>query len=219
MSHSRLALVLSATLLGGCQGTTESSGSDPNRGSDEFDAPSFSNYTMPTQGGANWLILDGYLIGRGEVSQSLLMRTGVSFADGWVEAQSSSADDGGLIFRFQNANDYYVLAFRDDAAIYPLRVNSLALYHFTGGEFHRFWIFDPEWRRGTTQTIRIEAAGPVLRVILNGVLLDEVVPSPANGDPAPYQGAGRIGVRHNGLDGTWTTRVDRLSWSAAATDR
>ena len=205
-----LALIASA-----CDGPTDP-GDDSITIEDTFDANSLSSFTGSTDGGSNWSIQGGALVGTGPANQSVLIRNGFSATNGWVETVSSYADDGGLVLRYRDASDYYLLAFRDDGAPPPRAELNLALYHKNNGDYDEMWRRDIVWPRGSARTIRFEADGAVLRVYVNGVLEGEVIPSPAINDPFPYVGPGGVGVRHYGDSAGWRTAFDNFRWHRPA---
>jgi hypothetical protein len=179
---------------------------------DSFDTNSLPSYERHSDGGDDWKILNGTLVGSGPAIQSVLVRNGVSMTDGWVEAVSSRADDGGLVLRFEDGANYYLLTFRDDAAPAPRGDENLAVYHHIGDEYDQMWVKDVRWTRGSPHTIRFEAEGGLLRVYFDGVQQVELMPDPEINDPAPYTGAGGLGVRHYGDDSGWITVFDAVRW-------
>lgn len=201
---------IAALLLAGCELLTGSDGS----GRDEFDGNSLSKYSHYSESGSGWALLGGELVGTGPAIQSVLVRNGVSMTDGWVEVESRYADDGGVVARYQSGTNYYLLAFRDDAAPSPRGFQNLALYHRVPGAYHEFWSANVTWPRGTPARIRMEMDGGQIRVIFNGEVVGIVTPAPQINDPAPYLGEGAIGVRHYGADPTWITRINSLRWKA-----
>ena len=215
MTMSRTALLAAALLaLAACKGSTDP---DPDpalaAGEDRFDTPSLTSYTPYTDGGYDWSIQGGALVGTGPGIQAVLIRNGTAMADGWVETVSSGADDGGLVLRFQDGTHYYLLAFRDDGAPFPRGGENLAVYHHVGSAYHQMWVEDLSWPRGTSHVIRFEAAGNLLRVYFDGVQRVELGLSPVINDPTPYTGSGGVGVRYYGQDGSWITRFDNFRWN------
>lgn len=153
------ACALAAALaLASCKSSTGSSDAS----GDSFSSNTLAQYTGYGDGGANWSITGGQLVGTGPANQSVLVRNGVRFTDGWVEAVSPGADDGGLVLRFQSGSDYYLLAFRDDAAPDPRGTYNLAMYHRNGADYDQMWVGNVVWPRGTVHT-RGPGAARVLR--------------------------------------------------------
>jgi hypothetical protein len=201
--------LVSVLALASCK--KSSTGSSGTSG-DSFSSNTLSSYSSHTDGGANWAIAGGQLIGTGPAIQSVLVRNGVSFTDGWVEAVSPGADDGGLVLRYVSGTNYYLLAFRDDGAPSPRGSMNLAVYHHINDEYDQMWVHDVSWPVGTTHTIRFEAAGGTLKVYFDGAQQVILSPSPMINDPAPYFGAGGIGIRHYGAEPTWVTTFDEFRW-------
>ena len=214
MKRTLAAVFAVALLAGACESTTDSNPTPPEPAvtEDSFNSNTLSSYTVSTDGGFNWVIENGTLVGTGPAIQSVLVRNGVTMTNGWVETTTSHADDGGLVLRYQHGGDYYLLAFRDDGAPAPRGMLNLALYHRNNGDYDEFWRKDISWPRGSARTIRFQAEGSVLRVFVNGVLEGEVIPAPAINDPFPYSGQGSIGVRHYGDTSTWRTVFDVFRW-------
>lgn len=184
-------------------------------GVDDFSRNTLRAYQQRSDGGQHWKIAGGALTGTGPANQSVLLRRDARFADGWVEAVSSRADDGGLVVRARENGDYYLLAFRDDQAPDPRGAQNLALYHHVGSEYREMWHRDVAWPRGSRHTIRLEADGPWLHVYWDGELSGELQADARVNDPTPYTGPGLAGVRHYGASDDWITRFETFRWSGA----
>jgi len=187
---------------------------DPGR--DDFSRNTLPLYRQRSDGGSHWAILDGTLVATGPAIQSVLLRKGARFADGWVETVSSRADDGGLVLRARENGDYYLLAFRDDQAPEPRGSLNLALYHHVGAEYREMWREDLPWPRGSRHTIRLEAEGAWLRVFWDREQRAVVPAESRSNDPAPYIGPGRAGLRHYGATPAWITSFDSFRWGEMA---
>ena len=188
---------------------------EPGDGEDRFDGPDLEAYTEFSDGGESWRLAGGSLLATGPAIQSVLVRNRLQIADGWVETESARADDGGLVLRFRAEDEYYLLAFRDDAAPAPRGTYNLAMYHKYGGEYRELWRADVRWPRGTSHAVRFEADGPFLRAWFDGRLVGQVTSSPEVNDPRPYRGWGRVGLRHYGSDATWVTKFTTFRWHDA----
>lgn len=182
-------------------------------GRDDFTRNTLPRYRQRSDGGQHWAIVDGTLVATGPATQSVLLRSGARFADGWVETVSSRADDGGLVLRARDNGDYYLLAFRDDQAPDPRGSLNLALYHHVGSEYREMWREDLEWPRGARRTIRLEAEGDWFRVFFDREQRAVVRAEPRANDPAPYAGPGLAGLRHYGAGAGWITSFDSFRWS------
>jgi hypothetical protein len=165
------------------------------------------DYTAHSDDGVAWRLDNGRVAGEGYANQSVLIRNGATMGDGWVEAATAHADDGGLVLRFQDNVNYYLLAIRDDAGPEPRGAENLKVYRRDGGRFRELWSADVAWPRGERRTVRFEAEGSLLNVYLDGELIGSVV------DSAPLP-AGGFGLRHHGVSQEWTTRFDAFRWRA-----
>jgi hypothetical protein len=211
MKTTTVLATLALLAAGACKSST---GSDPKpiTGEDSFTGPSLASYAPYSENGYNWSIQNGSLVAVGPAIQAVLTRVGLTMTNGWVETVSSRADDGGLVVRYQSGTDYYLLAFRDDAAPSPRGSENLAVYHHEGTAYDQMWVKDVAWPRGAAKTIRFEADGDKLRVYFDGALQVELTPSPAINDHAPYTGAGSLGLRYYGDDAGWITTFDTFRW-------
>lgn len=157
------------------------------------------------RGLAWWLGDDSEVAGDGAAIQSVLIRNREALLNGWVEAVTTHADDGGLVLRFQDNLNYYLLAIRDDAAPWPRGEENLKIYKRMNGDFLELWSTDVDWSRGDARRVRFEADGDRLSVFLDGALIASVV------DERPF-GAGGFGVRHYGASREWMSRFNTFSW-------
>ncbi len=204
LRSSSLVLLLAA---GACSPTEPG----PPEGTDDFSRNTLGSYDLVALGApGDWEIRGGSLRATGPADQSVLIRKGETFLDGWVETRSTRADDGGLVLRFAGESQYYLLAFRDDAAPPPRGDLNLAVYRRVGTEFTELARRDIDWPRGEGRTIRFEAAGAVLRVLVDGVLIGEVE------DPVAALPAGRPGLRHYGATDAWETQFEVFQWREVA---
>jgi len=210
--RSAVAAVCVAGALSGCKSSTEPAAPT----SDDFSTNSLDKYALSSGAGGTWSVTGGALLATGAADQVVFVRKSVSFADGSVEAVSSRADDGGIAMRFLSADNYYMLAFRDDGAPFPRGTENLALYHRVNGAYDAMKYINVSWPRGTTHTVRLEAAGTTFKVYFDGTVVGTVVASPDVNDPAPSTAAGGVGVRAYGADATWVTSFDSFRWNSAA---
>jgi hypothetical protein len=173
---------------------------------DGFGSNTLDVYTVVSSGGNGWSIDGGELIGTGPVTHSLLLWNGIAFDDGWVEAESRRADDAGLVLRWVDNLNYYVLAFRDDGAPGALGTKNLEIMKRTGGTFQSLWSKDVTWPRNTMHKVRFEAAGGRLIAYFDGTAQGEVTDAVTAGIP------GQFGLRHHGADATWVSTFDVFRW-------
>lgn len=165
------------------------------------------SWTVYSDEGQPWRVGDdGELLATGAAIQSVLIRAnGETMGDGWVEATIGHADDGGLVLRFQNNENYYLLALRDDASPSPLEWENVKIYKRVGGEWLELWETDIEWKRGESRRVRFQADGDRLSVFLDGALVASVV------DELPFP-AGGFGVRHYGASSGSVSRYTSFVW-------
>jgi hypothetical protein len=204
-NHLRLSVLfrsLAALGLAGCSLLTGSS--EDGAGTDTFDSGTLARYTIHNTPEA-WSVSGGYLRGGTQAAQSVVIRRGAVIEDGWVETETDSATDGGLVLRFQGKGDYYLLAIRDDSRF---GWANLEIYRAVDGEFERLdWPVDINFPRGTRKTVRFRANGNVLSAYVDGELMQQVTDD--------TYATGGFGLRHDNTReefGT-TSRFDLLRWS------
>lgn len=163
-------------------------------------------WTMYSDEGLAWKLGDdGEVSGEGRAIQSVMIRSGGTMRDGWVETTTAHADDGGLVLRFQDNLNYYLLAIRDDASPWPRGQENLKIYKRVHGSYLELWSADVEWKRGDTRRVRFEARGDRLHVYLDDAPLATVI------DEMPFP-AGGFGLRHYGGSEAWTNRFASFAW-------
>lgn len=180
-------------------------GSASAAGEDRFDANTLPEYVQHADSAASWTVAQGTLTASGYGIHSVLIRSGVAIRDGWVETTSDHIDDGGLVLRFQDNRNYYLLALRDDSSPSPRPNENLKLYKRVDGFFDQLWSKDLDWPRGTSRTVRFEAVGTQLNISVDGVPVASVE------DPSAIVRGG-VGLRHYGDSAAWTSTYDLLRW-------
>jgi hypothetical protein len=173
-------------------------------GQDSFAVNSLSSYTIYNNPGA-WSISGGYLRADSTAVQSVVIRNGISFSDGYIEAFADSVVDGGLVLRFRSTGNYYLLAIRDDSRYSQANIE---MYKAVNGAFTRLGTRqDISWTPGVTRNVRFEAEGTTLKAIVDTVVVLQVTDN-------TYTAAGGVGVRHDnthnysGVRG----RFDLIKW-------
>lgn len=177
---------------------------------DTFQEGALAQYTAYSDGGNPWSLGTGVLRGDGLGLQSVLIRNGASVRDGWVETVADSVDDGGLVLRFSDKENYYLLAIRDDMAPFPFGRDNLEIYQKSGpgqAGFRSLWVQNINWPRGELRTIRFEAVGDSLKVHVNGSRVGAL----HSGSTMPGTG---FGLRHYGGSQGWITRYRVLRWAS-----
>ncbi|HYR08300.1 MAG TPA: hypothetical protein VEQ60_11045 [Longimicrobium sp.] len=204
-NHFRLSVLfrsLAALGLTGCSLLTGSG--EGGVAVDPFDSGSLARYTIHNTPEA-WSVSGGYLRSGTEAAQSVVIRRGAVIEDGWVETETDSVTDGGLVLRFRGKGDYYLLAIRDDSRF---GYANLEIYRASDGEFERLdFPVDIDFPRGARKTVRFQANGNVLSAYLDGVLMQQVTDDTYS--------TGGFGLRHDNtreLPGT-TSRFDLLRWT------
>lgn len=158
---------------------------------DDFSTNTISSYTATQDSGSPaWAISGGNLGCSGSFgTQAILRRNGFSAADCSVEIVSGNAHDSGLVARFQNQSNFYLLTLSDDSGVNPSQ--NLRLFKRVSGTFTQLGSsVDISWSRGTSKTIRLTLAGTSIIAYVDGVSQISVTDS-------SIASAGSIGVRSN----------------------
>ena len=155
---------------------------------DTFAVDSTASYTQYADTAGTWAVSGGELVATGG-SQALFIRNAMSYSNIVVEADVNWAHDGGLVLRFIDVNNYYLLVLTDDSGSAPL--SNLAIYKRVSGTFTVLGSgTNITWPRGTSITAKFEANGSTLRSYVNGSLITTVTDS-------SIAGPGGVGVRNN----------------------
>lgn len=164
---------------------------------DLFDTNSISRYMALN--GSVWTISGGELVGTNG-SHALLLRRDLSFNDGWVEADTNYAHDGGLVLRVVDAINYYLLTLSDDSGDMPSQ--NLRMFKAVAGGFTQIGTFDMTWARGTSKTVRFSVFGTTLSAYVDGSQVISVTDT-------QFANAGWFGTRNNG---TGQSKYQALRW-------
>lgn len=192
---------------------------------DDFSSNTIANYTVTGDGSATWSITSGALTGVAATtsSQSILTRNGLSFTDGYVEADMTQANDGGLVLRVVGVNSYYLLTIQD-ASSNVGSTKAVGMYRKTAsGTFITIGAIIAGLQmppRGASFKARFSIAGTTLRAYIDGILVMQVTDS-------GIVGPGAAGVRssspvtsiYESLTYTSSTLVQRILRSTAVTGR
>lgn len=171
---------------------------------DTFDTDSTASYTQFADTAATWAISGGELVATGG-SQSVFIRDGTSYTDVAVEADINHAHDGGLVLRFADNANYYLMALHDDSGAVPSK--NIRLYKRLAGSFTELINADIAWARGTSKRIRFQAAGTTLTALVDGV---EVW----SASDSSHAGPGGVGMRnHAGQQ----TKFQAFRWNIQGT--
>lgn len=178
----------------------------PTGNTDDFSTDTLSSYTMTMDGGSPSAAIAGGVLTITSPAgcQASLTRNGTSILNGYVEADIDTAQDSGLLLRFQDQNNFYLLAISDDSGSNP--TINLTLYRRVSGTFTALSSYDAVFPRGTQKTIKLYASGTSIKAAFDGVDVISVTDS-------SITSAGKIGMRGNGPPGgTSDNKFKALRW-------
>lgn len=177
----------------------------PVSGVDDFNSDTRSLYVMyKADGDPVPSISGGVLTITASTSgeEAAYVRTDTSILDGYVESDIDYAPDSGLVGRFVDYLNYYLLTACDDSGSNPS--SNLRLFKRVSGTYTQLGSADITWPRGTQKTIRLQFSVSSIKALVDGVEVISVTDTGATG-------AGRIGVRANGSAGT-QNKYNALRW-------
>lgn len=179
---------------------TLSSGTDP------FITGALSNYTLHNTTGA-WSVSSGQMVVDSSAKQSVATYNGLTIADGYVETTTSQSPDGGLVMRFLDSNNYYLLAIRDDSRYGHANIQ---FHEFLNGSVSALSAqYDISWPANTARTVRFVASGTTLSAYVDGTLIVQVTDNSF--------ASGGAGLRHNSASGqNLTARYDEFVWGGTS---
>lgn len=177
----------------------------PSSGVDDFNSDTSSLYVMYKAGGNPVPSISGGVLTitastGGE--EAAYVRTGTSILDGYVESDIDYAPDSGLVGRFVDYSNYYLLTACDDSGSNPS--DNIRLFKRVSGVYTQLGSANITWSRGSQKTIRLQFSGSSIKGIVDGA---EVISVTDTGISA----AGNIGVRANGTSGT-QNKYNELRW-------
>ena len=178
----------------------------PTGNTDDFSTDTLSSYTMTMDGGSPSAAIAGGVLTITSPAgcQASLTRNGTSIQNGYVEADIDTAQDSGLLLRFQDQNNFYLLAVSDDSGSNP--TTNLNLYRRVSGTFTSLGTYNAGFTRGIQRTIKLYASGSTIKASFDGVDVISVTDS-------AIASAGKIGMRANGPPaGTTNNKFNALRW-------
>jgi hypothetical protein len=175
---------------------------------DNFETNTLGLYKQYSDVPASWAIEGGVMTASGTGKQSHLIRNDVVFQDGWVEAEMDRADEGGLVLRFVDPGNLYLLSIHDDGSLLGQR--NVEIFRRRAGSFELLaYGRDIHWPRGMVRTVRFEVVGSSLRGYVDGELAIQATDT-------SISGPGGVGMRYNDVPEDVRTDVARylaLRWT------
>lgn len=156
---------------------------------DGFSSNTLANYTSRGDALADWSISGGFLQAS-TGTQSVLTYNGYSVQDFRTEMIITEGPDAGMVGRYVDNNNYYVVALHDSGA--APTPNSIQLFKRVGGVYTQLGSTQAiSFTRGTSHIVEFSAVGTALTVKFDDVTKFSLV-------DASITGAGLVGPRHNG---------------------
>jgi hypothetical protein len=157
-------------------------------GIDSFASDSTAQYTQSADVNATWSVSGGDLIATGG-THALFIRNGASYTDAAVEADIYHAHDSGLVLRFINNSNYYMLILSDDSGAAP--TGNIRIFRRSAGTITQIGpSSDIVWPRSEPRQIRFQAVGTVLSAYVGGVKVISATDS-------THAGPGGVGMRNS----------------------
>lgn len=141
------------------------------RWEDLFGSDSLAQYTSSGTIPTAWTIAGGKLIGTGG-TLGILTKSDLVLRDCEIEINCDQAAAGGIVARYQDDDNFYLLYFRDDTAH---ATQNLKLYKMVSGTWVDIsdWV-DVTWIRAVSKTIKLTLHGSRIEVWFDGVyVIDE----------------------------------------------
>ncbi|MCL6557465.1 MAG: hypothetical protein K6U74_01445, partial [Firmicutes bacterium] len=120
-------------------------------------------------------------------TQATLIKNNLLLQDCAIVVNSDQAHSGGIIGRYQDNNNYYLLVLQDDSGINPN--GNLELYRRVNGSYTMLAQVNLTWPRGTPKQIKFTLHGSRLEAYFDGVKVISVTDSTFTG--------GGVGLRNN----------------------
>ncbi|HOV80320.1 MAG TPA: LamG domain-containing protein [Bacillota bacterium] len=156
---------------------------------DTFDTDQLSQYTSGGNTPATWAVSGGVLMGTGG-SQATLIKNDLLLQDCDIVVNSDQAEQGGIIARYQDNNNYYLIRLGDDSS--ALASTNITLFKRVAGTFTQLAVADVAWSRGTSATIKFTLHGTRLEVYFNSIKVISITDTTFTG--------GGVGLRKSTSD-------------------
>ena len=169
---------------------------------DTFDTDSTAQYTQYADTAGTWTVSGGEMVATNG-NQSVFIRNGTSYTDVVIEADINHANDGGLVLRFVNNSNYYLLTLSDDSGANP--TSNLRLFKRSAGTFTQLGGADITWASGTSKTIRFSVSGTTLTASVDSTQVISVTDS-------AISGPGGVGMRNSTTLVGQQSKYQSLRW-------
>ncbi|KKL85765.1 hypothetical protein LCGC14_1951440, partial [marine sediment metagenome] len=157
---------------------------------DDFESDTSAEYTTGGDVAATWTWEpESSRLKAAGGTQAWCLRTGLSLQDAEIEVEVESAHDGGLVARYQDNNNYYLLGVNDDSGT-SSTVNLQFYKRVAGGWTSIGAAINRAWARGVRHRIRFRVVGTTLTAYWDDELVITVV-------DADHGAAGSIGIRNH----------------------
>jgi hypothetical protein len=153
---------------------------------DTFDADYLEKYSSGGDTAAAWTVSGGKLIGTGG-TQATLIKNDLFLQDCEIEINIDQADQGGIVARYQDGNNYYLLVVKDDSG--PAPTQNIELYKRVNGSFIGLANADITFPRGTSKVVKFTLQGSALEAWFDSVKVISVTDTTYTG--------GSVGLRNN----------------------
>jgi hypothetical protein len=170
---------------------------------DTFSTNTLANYTVTKDSGTpNWVVTGGAMNASSALgTQSICTYNSFSAANASAEVVINSASDSGVVVRFQDQNNFYLLALSDDSGSSPTA--NMRLYKRVAGTFTQLGSsYNATFPNLSSHTFRLTANGTTLTAYMDGVAVITVTDS-------AISAAGKVGMRANQNGGDY---FDSFSW-------
>jgi len=120
-------------------------------------------------------------------TQATLLKNNLLQQDCDIIINTDQAQDGGIVTRYQDANNYYLLALSDDSGASP--ASNLTLYKRVSGTLTSLATANVAWTRGTSKSAKLTLHGSRLEAWFDGVKVISVIDTAFTG--------GGVGLRNH----------------------
>lgn len=158
---------------------------------DGFNTDSSSSYTQYGDSFATWTwdTSNSRLIGNGG-KNAVLAYNYLNASDVAIEVEVNRVDDGGIVARFKDNSNYYLLTIYDDSSSdLQGQTENVKIWKRVNGQFTALKSKDLNFTRGTLHRVRFELQGTLLTVYFDGNVVLSVTDS-------SITSPGKVGLRN-----------------------
>ena len=157
-----------------------------------------SEYTKYEEAAGTYTVSGGVLSVITGAGRSFLIKNDLLLQNCKLITNSDQMQDGGIVARWQDINNHYVLVINDDSGATPTQ--NLKLNKRVGGAYTTIASADIAWIRGTSKPIELDLYGSLLEVMFDGVKVISITDTAFTGGGVGLRSGSSVSTPNHFLD-------------------